>query len=350
MPTPRDLARMLEQAPGALGRVLAPGQKCRLHVFDVASLSDTVVAEFDDVLFEAPNWGDDGRTLYLNGDGGLWAFPLESRGKPSRIAYDGLPGINNDHVLDPASASIFMSAMDGQIYHGSLSGGGVRRVTADDDVWHFLHGVSPDGKTLGFVRIDSTGNPARLALIPAEGGPVTVCETGAGHIDGPEWSPDGEWIYFNTERWASKPGHAQLARVPSADPSTDKVERLASTDTVDWFPHLSPDGNLAVYLQYPAGTVGHPENLPVEVVLVDVADWSAPLARVPLLGGQGTINVNSWSPDSTRFAFISYPVTASRGAAEAHQIQVQRQSVEQQAWLHAWGELHGLAGQDVVDV
>lgn len=309
MPTPRELARMLEQAPGTLERVLAPGQKCRLHVFDVASRSDAVVAEFDDMLFEAPNWGNDGRMLYLNGDGGLWAFPLDAPDKPRRIAYDGLPDINNDHVLDPGSASIFMSAMDGQIYHGPLSGGSVRRVTGEDDVWHFLHGVSPDGKTLGFVRIDTSGGSARLALIPTAGGPVTVCDTGAGHIDGPEWSPDGEWIYFNTEYWASKPGHAQLGRVPSADPSTDRVERLASTDTVDWFPHLSPDGHFAVYLQYPAGTEGHPENLPVELVLVDVADWSAPLARVPAFGGQGTINVNSWSPDSTRFAFVSYPVT-----------------------------------------
>jgi Xylose isomerase-like TIM barrel len=86
------------------------------------------------------------------------------------------------------------------------------------------------------------------------------------------------------------------------------------TDTVDWFPHLSPDGRLAVYLQYPAGTEGHPENLPVELVLVDVSNWSAPLARVPLFGGQGTINVNSWSPDSTRFAFVSYPVAAATDA------------------------------------
>ena len=102
--------------------------------------------------------------------------------------------------------------------------------------------------------------------------------------------------------------------MPSADPSPDKVERLASTDTVDWFPHLSPDGHHAVYLQYPAGTEGHPENLPVELVLVDVSDWSAPLARVPLFGGQGTINVNSWSPDSTRFAFVSYPLAADTDA------------------------------------
>lgn len=298
----------------ALGRVLAPGQTCRLHVFDATTRTDTVVSEFDDILFEAPNWAADGKTLYLNGNGALWAVLLDHPDEPHHIAYEGLPAINNDHVLDPGGTSIYMSAMDGHIYQGPLTGGVVRRVTFEGDVWHYLHGVSPDGNTLGFVRIDTSGSPGRLALIPADGGPVTVVDTGAGHIDGPEWSPDGEWIYFNTERWAAKPGHAQLARVPSAAPSPDTVERLASTDTVDWFPHLSPDGHHAVYLQYPAGTEGHPENVPVELVVVDLSDWSAPLARVPLFGGQGTINVNSWSPDSRRFAYVSYPVSDGHGA------------------------------------
>jgi Tol biopolymer transport system component len=97
--------------------------------------------------------------------------------------------------------------------------------------------------------------------------------------------------------------------VPSENPSPDRVERLLSTDTVDWFPHLAPNGHLAVFLRYPAGTEGHPGDLDVELVLVEVTDWSTPLARMPVFGGQGTINVNSWSPDSTRFAFISYPLS-----------------------------------------
>jgi TolB protein len=65
-----------------------------------------------------------------------------------------------------------------------------------------------------------------------------------------------------------------------------------------------------VYLEYPAGTEGHPEDLDVELVVVDTGDWSASLSRLPVFGGQGTINVNSWSPDSSRFAFVSYPVGA----------------------------------------
>ena len=292
-------------------RVLREGQKCRLHIFDVTDRSAAVIAEFDQMLFEAPNWGTDGQTLYLNGHGGLWAFSLGSPHEPRRVDYEGLPALNNDHVLDPRGEAIFMSANDGHIYHGALDGGTTRRVTAEDEVRHFLHGVSPDGATLAFVRLDGSGGPGKLALIASDGGPVTVVDNGAGHLDGPEWSPDGEWIYFNTERWASEPGHAQLARVPSESPSAHTVERLISTSTVDWFPHLAPNGGLAVYLQYPAGTAGHPEDREVRLVLIDTRDWSAPLARVPVFGGQGTINVNSWSPDSERFAFVSYPLDST---------------------------------------
>jgi len=296
-------------------RVLREGQKCRLHVFDVEARSAKVIAEFDQMLFEAPNWGPDGKTLYLNGEGGLWEFSLDAPLEPRRVEYEALPALYNDHVLDPGTAGIFMSANDGHIYYGALDGGSTRRVTDEDGVWHFLHGVSPDGTTLGFVRLDGSGGPGRLALIGADGGRVTVVDTGAGHLDGPEWSPDGEWIYFNTERWASKPGHAQLARVPSANPSAGRIERLISTNTADWFPHLAPNGRLAVYLQYPAGTVGHPEDRDVELVLVDTTDWCTALARVPVFGGQGTINVNSWSPDSKRFAFVSYPFDSLTASA-----------------------------------
>jgi TolB protein len=41
---------------------------------------------------------------------------------------------------------------------------------------------------------------------------------------------------------------------------------------------------------------------------VSTAAWSSPIRTYPLFGGQGTINVNSWSPDSGRFAFVTYPM------------------------------------------
>ena len=92
------------------------------------------------------------------------------------------------------------------------------------------------------------------------------------------------------------------------------MERLAASDTVDWFPHLSPDGAYATYISFPPGTLGHPPDLPVEVRLVRTADWRTPVATFPLPGGQGTLNVNSWAPDSRRFAFVSYPLDGDPGS------------------------------------
>jgi TolB protein len=102
-----------------------------------------------------------------------------------------------------------------------------------------------------------------------------------------------------------QPGHSQLARVPAEG---GRMEGLVESETVGWFPHLSPNGGLACYISFPTGTLGHPPDLDVEVRLVRNADWRDVVWRFPLFGGQGTINVNSWSPDSRRFAFVAYPV------------------------------------------
>lgn len=289
-------------------RELAPGQSARIHIRDTATGEDVVVHESEDVLFEAPNWSLDGRSLLINGQGLLWSLDPEPGATPNRIDFDGLPEINNDHVLDPSGHAIYLSAMDGHIYHGALSGGAVRRVTSDEGVWHYLHGVSPDGERLAYVRIEGADQPGLLTIVPAAGGPSTVLDTGPGHIDGPEWSPDGRWIYFNTERWASEPGHAQLARIPDGG---GEVERLVSSGTVDWFPHLAPDGRAAVYIEFPPGTLGHPADREVALVVVATDDWGNPLDRIPLPGGQGTINVSSWAPDSRRFAYVSYPTVGA---------------------------------------
>lgn len=300
-------------------RRLRTGQTARIHVHDVRTGADSVVHESADILFEAPNWSPSGRHLLLNGDGELWSLALASgrRGSapvPIRVPIDGLPEINNDHVPHPRGGAIFLSAADGHIHRAEIAEAGdrvvaqgsARRVTAEDAL-HFLHGVSPDGNRLAVVRMPRGGGAGRLALMPASGGESTVVDTGPGHIDGPEWTPDGESILLNSERWATRLGHAQIARVRESDGA---VERLIASDTVDWFPHVSPDGTRAVYLEYPPGTEGHPEDLPVTLVVVDVRDWTAPLERIPLHGGQGTVNVNSWAPDSARFAYVSYPPVA----------------------------------------
>lgn len=285
-------------------RTLAPGQTARIHVHDALTAVDTVIHESTDVLFEAPNWSVDGGALLLNGAGRLWSLAPETDAEPVVIEHEGLPEINNDHVLDPDGETVYLSASDQQIHRGRLTGGAVEQITEDDGFWHFLHGVSPDGGRLAYVRISSFDEPGVLAVMPVTGGTTTVVDTGPGHVDGPEWSPDGRWIYFNTERWATQPGHAQLARVPDGG---GEVERLVTSGTVDWFPHLAPDGRTAVYIEFPAGTLGHPADRAVTLVVVDTSAWATPRERIALPGGQGTINVNSWAPDSRRFAYVSYP-------------------------------------------
>jgi Tol biopolymer transport system component len=288
-------------------RQLRPGQRAEVWIADVAGGEPELVFSSDRVLLEAPNWAPDGDGLLLNGDGLLWRLNLAPRVELSEVPIEDLPPINNDHALDPPRDLIYLSANDGHIYVAPFAGGTAKRVTHDPSRYHFLHGVSPDGTTLAFVELPRSefSVPGRLALIASTGGDTLYASAGTSHLDGPEYSPDGAWLYINTEEYATRPGHAQLARVPASGGS---MERLLESDTVDWFPHLSPDGELASYISFPPGTLGHPADVDVEVRVVRTADWSHMVQRYPLFGGQGTINVNSWSPDGRRFAYVAYPM------------------------------------------
>jgi TolB protein len=291
-------------------RTLQPGQRCEVWVASVTGGRELVYTS-EDLLLEAPNWTPDAGTLVLNGDGKLWTLDVPGRSL-AHLPLTGVPDLNNDHVLDPGGAHIFLSASDGHIYRAALGGGHATRITEDDGSFHFLHGASPDGRELAYVGIEAGdfSRPGRLMTIPAGGGASTLISID-GHCDGPEYSPDGGWLYFNTDVFTSQPGHAQLARIRAAGASDGgsaaSPERLLESDTVDWFPHLSPDGSLASYIRFPSGTEGHPPDMPVDVVLVSTDDWATPLHTWPLFGGQGTLNVNSWAPDSTRFAYVAYP-------------------------------------------
>jgi TolB protein len=288
-------------------RQLQPGQWTEVWIAAVDSESAQSVYSTETLLLEAPNWAPDGGGLLLNGDGALWRLDLEPDVELRRLPIDDLPPINNDHVLDAERGLIYLSANDGHIYVAPIEGGSAKRVTNDSSRYHFLHGVSPDGATLAFVELRRAdfAVPGRLALISSVGGETRYPDAGTRHLDGPEYSPDGAWLYFNTEEFAKRPGHAQLARMPA---NGGRIERLVESDSVDWFPHLSPNSELATYISFPPGTLGHPADLDVEVRLARTTDWRDPVWSFPLFGGQGTLNVNSWSPDGRRFAFVAYPL------------------------------------------
>lgn len=288
-------------------RRLQAGQIARVNIFDVDRGTWTSVFESDTVLLEAPNWTVDGKELILNGDGLVWRLEL-STSNLSIISYEGLPPVNNDHVLAADGIHIYFSARDHHLYKGSIVGGNVRRVSFDHEPtrMHFLHGVSPDGSTLAYIGIDARDagrTSAHVFTLDLVNGSEVQITAGDRPSDGCEYSPDG-WLYFNTETFSTVVGHAQIARVR---PDGSELVQLTHDERVNWFPHPSPTNTRIVYLSYAPGTVGHPSDKHVELRLVESMNFDEPATVATLFGGQGTINVNSWSPDSRRFAFVDYP-------------------------------------------
>ncbi|GGM62784.1 TolB family protein [Microbacterium saperdae] len=298
-------------------RILAAGQSARIRVWERDGGAIRTIFETTDRLYEAPNWTQDDRLL-INGDGELWTLPTRGGEAPTGVAASGLPDVNNDHVLSPDGATIYASANDWHIWAVPLAGGAAARVTPDDGGMHFLHGISPDGQRLGYVRLDPDGEnwwaSATIHTISIDGTADQAVTTHPGPADGCEWSPDGQWIYFNTEQFSEFPGHAQIARIR---PDGTELEQLTFDERVNWFPHPAPSGDITVYLSYPSGTTGHPADLPVELRLVRGDDWSHPETIVALDGGQGTINVPSWAPDGSAFGFVDYPITTISEEDEA---------------------------------
>lgn len=291
-------------------------QVSELIVADAATGEQRLVLRTDR-LVESPNWTPDGLWLVVNGQGRLYRVRADGSGDLEDIPVTGVRGVNNDHVLSPDGRRIYFSA-DGHLYRVAIEGGEAERVSnvhpEEQQYSYWLHGVSPDERELAYVSVEPEGDQPRarrnLATIPADGGPDNQMTEGVNGYDGPEYSPDGRWLYYNSEEAAVRAGHAQIFRMRRDGTGR---EQLTSDDRVNWFPHLAPDGRSFVYISYAPGTITHPADLEVELRLLP-AEGGSPRVVVELFGGQGTLNTNSWAPDSSRFAFVAYPSVPEQAA------------------------------------
>ncbi|MGH9671971.1 MAG: TolB family protein [Bryobacteraceae bacterium] len=286
--------------------------RSKVAVYDLARRSSSVVYEMDQVV-EAPNWSRDGKHLLVNTGGNLYRLALGVT--PATIEKidlgEGGYRCNNDHDYSPDGRLMAFSASSAasrqsQVYVAKADGSGVKLLTPAAP--SYFHGWSPDGKWLAFVGQRS--GKFELYRVPVEGGAEERLTSKGAYDDGPEYTPDGKWIYFNSDR----SGGWDVWRMPAggAGPGDAKAEPVTRDEWEDWFPHFSPDGKWMLVFSFPKGTRGH--NGRMEGVALRLlrtpGNRVRPDERLDVLttffGGQGTINVNSWSPDSKKFAYVIY--------------------------------------------
>jgi Tol biopolymer transport system component len=246
---------------------------------------------------EAPNWTRDGQSLLFNANGRIFRMPVKG-GAPVEIDTGFANRCNNDHGLsaDGTRLAISDQSRGGKslVYIVPLTGGTPKQITtAAPSYWH---GWSPDGSTLAFCG--ERNGEFDVYTISTEGGQEKRLTTAKGLDDGPEYTADGKFIYFNSERT----GTMQIWRMK---PDGSDQEQVTSDEFNNWFAHPSPDGKWIVFLSYEKDVTGHPANQLVRLRLMPLG--GGPIQELAhLFGGQGTINVPSWSPDSRQVAFVSY--------------------------------------------
>ena len=298
---------LAQSNPASVGKITLYST---LETIDVDS-ADRRVAYLEQGRFEAPNWTRDGKAFLFNREGRIERLAVGSD-KPVKIDTGFAIRCNNDHGISPDATEIAISDnsqgdQESQVYIVPIAGGTPRPITQKSP--SYWHGWSPDGKTLAFVG--QRNGDFDIYAIPAAGGEETRLTTAKGLDDGPEYSPDGKYIYFNSERT----GHMQIWRMK---PDGSEQEQVFTDDLNNWFPHISPDGKWMVFLTYGADVTGHPENKDVMLRLMSLDPKESDkkiMVLAKLFGGQGTINVPSWSPDSTQLAFVSYMLVPDAAVA-----------------------------------
>jgi len=289
------------------GRSLSAGQRSELTVVNIDGSGRRVVFTADEII-EAPNWTPDGKWLVFNAGGELYRISPDGSERPTKIDTGHLADLNNDHVLSPDGKLIYVSSDDGHLYVLPIEGGTPKRVSNEHPHRHhyYLHGISPDAKTLIYTGVNAVGEnrwgKVNIWTIPVAGGKDVALTNVTVPNDGAEYSPDGQWVWFNSEQ--GSPGQAQIFKM-RADGS--ELTQITRDERVNWFPHFSRDGQSIVYLSYPPGTQGHPADKDV-ILRFMKPDGTGTRDVVKFFGGQGTINVNSWSPDNKHFGYVAYPV------------------------------------------
>ncbi len=275
----------------------------RLEIMTVADGMRKVIHEGTG-RFEAPNWMPDGRNLLFNEKGSLYTISVAG-GTPQRLNTGDAATINNDHGISFDGKMLAISNSRAGLYGGGssvyilpLAGGTPKLLTQGTP--SYWHGWNPNNKEVAFVAQRDSSKIYNIYKKAINGGAeVALTHNTKGHVDGPEYSPDGKYIYYN----ANPTGTMQIWRMK---PDGSGKEQLTFDEYHNWFPHIAPDGKWICFISFPIeiDPASHPSYERVMLRLMP-ANGGAPKVIAYLYGGQGTLNVNSWSPDSKSIAFVS---------------------------------------------
>ena len=280
-----------------------------LEIYDLESGEHKVIKEFP-YLIEAPNWTPDGEWLVVNKGGKIYKTAVDGSTDLIEINTGSITQCNNDHVISADGKWLAISSNDpanrgysSYVYILPFEGGEPTKITPEGP--SYLHGISPDGKRVAYCAFRGPDSEQDVYTMPIKGGKEVRLTDAPGLDDGPEYSLDGKHIWFNSVRT----GRMQVWRMDAN--GKNQTQMTFDEDMNSWFPHISPDGKKVVYLAYHDYEIApgdHTANLNVELRMIP-ATGGEPQVLVELFGGQGTINVNSWSPDSKQFAYVSYRLT-----------------------------------------
>lgn len=274
-----------------------------LEVMDIDSGHREIVHTVEDTL-QAPNWTHDNKALIFNREGLLYRFDLATQ-EVTKIESGFADQNNNDHVISFDGRKLGISHHLGDERHSVIYtmpiGGGEPKAVTTLSAHSYLHGWSPDDQHLIYTA--QRDGDFDIFRIPVKGGEEINLTNSPGLDDGSEYSPDGKTIYFNS----SRSGKMQIWRM---DHDGKNQRQVTKDEYNSWFPHISPDGQSMVILSFDASIDAddHPfyKQIYLRLLRKNGDGWGEPKVIAYVYGGQGTINVPSWSPDSKRIAFVSY--------------------------------------------